>query len=135
MGHGSTLCGAHFFAVRRIHIVESCQVEVSVDEIESQLFGEGQAAGPFELVSMHGGDADFASIAGLRGALESDHISQGVVLKKICVNAAHVFAGQEGHRKITFRGRPSVKSVENVENPPGISDRDRKFTTTVMQVY
>ena len=135
MGHGSTLCGAHFFSAGRIHIVEAGQVEVPVNEIEGQLLGEGQTAGPFELVGMHGGDADFARIAGLGGALESDHIGQCVVLKKICVNAAHVFAGQEGHRKITFRRRPSVKSVETVENPPGSSDRDRKVTTTVMQVY
>jgi hypothetical protein len=124
VGHGSALCGAHPFAVGRVQVVETGQMEVPMNEIEGQFLGEGQAPGSFELESVHGGHADLAGDAGLGGAFESDHIGQAVILKEIRMDPTHVFAGKEGDRKLAFGCRPSVESVENLKNPSGIGDRD-----------
>lgn len=133
--HGPALGGAHFLASSWVDVIQPGQVEITMDEVEGQFLGKGQAAGALELMGLHGGHADLAGEAGLGCAFECNHIGQAVVLKKIRMEAAHVLTGQEGHGEFSLRHRPCGQVVEVMKYPPGIGEGNRKITATVMQVY
>lgn len=80
MIHGPAFGNAHLSALGRIEVIQSGQVEVSMNEVEGQFLGEGQASGAFELAGLHGRHTDLAGDAGLWGSLKGDYIGQAVVL-------------------------------------------------------